>query len=102
MVSFAMLISNAVYKSYELANFGVWFVVGGGLQLIFRRVLDVLIAPGRDLDAEMDSNYNWWAACYHRLHHHHFVSASASDRHMVVVWLAAGASPALSVPCSCR
>lgn len=63
MVSFAMLISNAVFKSYELANFGVWFVVGGALQLIFRQLLDMLIAPGRDLDAELDQNYNWGFAC---------------------------------------
>lgn len=63
MVSFAMLLSNAVYKSYELANFGVWFVVGGALLLILREVLDRLIAPGRDLDDEMDKKHNWGFAC---------------------------------------
>ena len=63
MVSFAMLLSNAVYKSYELANFGVWFIGGGALQLIMREVLDKLIAPRRDLDDEMDKKHNWGSAC---------------------------------------
>ena len=63
MVSFAMLISNAVYKSYELASFGVWFVVGGFLQLLFREILDRAIAPGRDLDDALDQQMNWGFAC---------------------------------------
>jgi uncharacterized membrane protein YjfL (UPF0719 family) len=63
MVSFAMLLSNAVYKSYELANFGVWFVGGGALQLIMREVLDRLIAPRRDLDDALDHKHNWGFAC---------------------------------------
>ena len=63
MVSFAMLISNAVYKSYELASFGVWFVLGGFLQLLFREMLDRAIAPGRDLDDALDQQMNWGFAC---------------------------------------
>lgn len=63
MVSFAMILSNAVYKSYELANFGVWFVVGGLLLLIMRELLDRLIAPRRDLDDALDKKHNWGFAC---------------------------------------
>ena len=63
MVSFAMLISNAVWKSYELANFGVWFALGGALQLLFRFALDHLVAWGRGLDEALDEKKNWGFAC---------------------------------------
>ena len=59
MVSYAMLISNAVYKSYELSGFVVWSVGGGALLLVFRVVLDRFIACRVNLDDAMHHHFNW-------------------------------------------
>lgn len=57
-VSFALLVSRATYSSFELANFGVFVIVGGGLQLALRPVVDKLIVPNAKVDEEIDENMN--------------------------------------------
>ena len=59
MVSYAMLISNAVYQSFELASFAVWAVGGGALLLFLRWFLDWAMVPHVDLDDKMASHFNW-------------------------------------------
>eukprot|EP01043_Picozoa_sp_COSAG02_P017435 COSAG02_NODE_791_length_17158_cov_12.377396_1_plen_695_part_00 len=58
-VSFALLVSRATYSSYELANFGVFSIVGGGLQLALRVVVDFLIMPHAKVDDEIEEHGNW-------------------------------------------
>eukprot|EP01046_Picozoa_sp_COSAG06_P020167 COSAG06_NODE_1467_length_9367_cov_1.784527_5_plen_579_part_00 len=58
-VAFATLLSRATYSSYELANFGVFSIVGGGLQLGLRVVVDKLIMPHAKVDDEIENHANW-------------------------------------------
>eukprot|EP01048_Picozoa_sp_COSAG05_P016017 COSAG05_NODE_2007_length_3714_cov_6.483084_2_plen_119_part_00 len=60
-ISFAIHIKQAVYTSYELANFLTVCIVGGGLQLAIRPVLARLIVASSDLDRELDK-FNWGSA----------------------------------------
>jgi ankyrin repeat protein/uncharacterized membrane protein YjfL (UPF0719 family) len=62
MVSYAMLVADAVYRSYELLSFGLWLIVGGGLLLLLRVVLDKALFPGVALDDAMAEDYNWGIA----------------------------------------
>ena len=62
MISFALLIGNATYKSSELLSFGTWFVLGGVAQLFMRHVLDKLLLWGQNLDRLIDEDNNWGAA----------------------------------------
>jgi uncharacterized membrane protein YjfL (UPF0719 family) len=63
MVSYAMILSNALYKSYELANFAVWSVGGGIVLLALRFLLDKFVAFGVNLDDAMHKEFNWGFAC---------------------------------------
>jgi uncharacterized membrane protein YjfL (UPF0719 family) len=59
MVSYSILISGAVYQSYELASFAVWLVGGGVLLLLLRELLDRVVVPGVNLDRAMAQDFNW-------------------------------------------
>ena len=50
LVSSAMLMSNAVSKSFELATFFGWFARGTLARLIFRTLLDYLLVAPRLVD----------------------------------------------------
>jgi uncharacterized membrane protein YjfL (UPF0719 family) len=58
-IAFALLVSRATYSSYELANFGVFSIVGGLIQLALRVVVDGLIMPHAQVDDEIEEHGNW-------------------------------------------
>lgn len=62
LVAVANLISNSVLKSDSLANFFVWFAVGGAVLLLARFLVDVLIIPGNSMDHEIKDDHNYGAA----------------------------------------
>jgi uncharacterized membrane protein YjfL (UPF0719 family) len=58
MVSYALLINNAIYQSYELASLIAWLILGGALLLLLRYLLDVIIVPQVELSTAV-AQLNW-------------------------------------------
>jgi uncharacterized membrane protein YjfL (UPF0719 family) len=59
MVSYALLLGGSVYQSYELLGWAMWAVGGGALLLLFRALLDWVLAPHIELDRAMAVDFNW-------------------------------------------
>eukprot|EP01043_Picozoa_sp_COSAG02_P048151 COSAG02_NODE_4699_length_5081_cov_2.268165_2_plen_582_part_00 len=58
-ISFSIHISQAVYTSFELLNYVIVVVCGGGLQLLMRPVLRRLIIIDSPTTDEAAKNHNW-------------------------------------------
>jgi uncharacterized membrane protein YjfL (UPF0719 family) len=62
LTAIGIILSGAIEKTDSLVIFLIWFIEGTILLLITRLLIDRIILPGDDLNAEIAKDKNWGAA----------------------------------------
>lgn len=62
LIAAALLLANALAKSFSLAGFGLWLGLGTLLLLLLRLLIDKTVLRAELLDKEIERDQNWGAA----------------------------------------